>query len=319
MVAASVDVAEAVKQSFKLIDEQRGGNGTITVEELGRVLRSLRHTKDLGDADIAALVTAIGNCNDGIVDFKCLIDWLYGLDKNESEFLSFPAVEDLKLCLNAAGVDVSAWGKGKAKSLQNLFSEIADGSSYLMRERKDDESNRLVRIVEQVYLEVCFEDKILVESFQVLPTGQRRERNRLPGDRRQPSDRDHRHTAVRFLAEALNIKAQAQDEPRLSGRCSWPPGVAQQPELYQRIAMDKKMDMYPNLACRYVYHHLSLSFALGDCAQTQAVFASCGLPECANFVTEEAAETGGVLQRHWMWMDAAKARTGDVRGYPGRL
>ena len=76
---------------------------------------------------------------------------------------------DIEKLANA--LPVNDYGKGKAKSFQQLVDEIKNGETDIIWL-----DNRPIRLLRIVFLKVCYKDKILVEDRQEFPDGRVRYR-----------------------------------------------------------------------------------------------------------------------------------------------
>ncbi|CAE8638897.1 unnamed protein product [Polarella glacialis] len=106
----------------------------------------------------------------------CVVDGLqYMAGGTKSRMIPCPASEEaLKSFLELSGVDTSQFGIGKAKPLISLLAELREGSCRLEYDRK---TKKVCRCVEPVYVQVCYDGKLLVEREHILPNGNQRQRN----------------------------------------------------------------------------------------------------------------------------------------------
>eukprot|EP00435_Cladocopium_sp_Y103_P040130 s97_g10.t2 len=83
---------------------------------------------------------------------------------------------DLHSILQKDGIDVKQFGTGRFKPLANLYAEIEREACWL----QENESGRIVRVLDIVYMMIKFQDMLLVESHEqdgtIIQT-----RNALPG------------------------------------------------------------------------------------------------------------------------------------------
>lgn len=86
------------------------------------------------------------------------------------------SLDNIREVLVAAGIPVGRWGKGTAKSLQDLFTEIKKGESHITITGKG-----VVRVVNVVNALIVSERGILLEKMQVLPNGSKKIRMTVPG------------------------------------------------------------------------------------------------------------------------------------------
>ena len=82
--------------------------------------------------------------------------------------LSIKSKDDLNTTLKKSGIDISNWGQGGAKTVDQLFNEIKLGETLLLK----DQSNKLVRIVSAVWVKMLYsinasnKDKLLPPSIK---------------------------------------------------------------------------------------------------------------------------------------------------------
>jgi len=96
------------------------------------------------------------------------------------------------------GIDVKLFGRGEAKTLEQLASEVQSGSAKLMLDAT--EHKKLVRVVDIVLLRLRpsgDENRLLIETGEVYPDGRRSTRCQLPGTKKEP------HENVVNVAERL--------------------------------------------------------------------------------------------------------------------
>jgi len=110
--------------------------------------------------------------------------------------------ENLTTYLKNYKVDIEAFGKDKAKTLEEFASELMKGDSSLMHAN----NGSIVRVVDVVLLKLFNKEtgKILVQVSQKYPDGQAVSLNRLPGTKRRP-DENHFLTARTIVQRHLQI------------------------------------------------------------------------------------------------------------------
>mmetsp|Transcript_5528 Transcript_5528/g.8996 ORF Transcript_5528/g.8996 Transcript_5528/m.8996 type:complete len:853 (+) Transcript_5528:89-2647(+) len=110
--------------------------------------------------------------------------------------------EDLRAYLKLYKVDVTQFGQGKAKTLQDISAELMKGDSSLMH----DTDGSIIRVVDVVLLKLVNAEtkQILVQTEQVYPDGTTVTLNRLPGTKRRP-DENQFITAKGIVARQLQI------------------------------------------------------------------------------------------------------------------
>jgi len=111
--------------------------------------------------------------------------------------------EALRTYLTKNNVDISKFGIGQAKTLKDISSELMKGESQLMLEQ----DGKLIRVVDVVVIKLVHNvsKSILVQTEQILPTGEKTMLKRLPGAKRRP-DENQFLTARRILKRQLKIE-----------------------------------------------------------------------------------------------------------------
>jgi hypothetical protein len=145
--------------------------------------------------------------------------------------LRFDSIEELDEWLRGHEIDLSQWGEGAAKSVDDLWAEIAKGESVMQDEAP-------LRSVQAVRVVVRRDDQVLIEAYQGFNSGRRRERNRPPSEKMHPGER-YVDAALRCLREELGVEAE---------------DVRLKHETYRRKVWEGIPDSYPGLCTRYVFH-----------------------------------------------------------------
>jgi hypothetical protein len=176
-----------------------------------------------------------------------------------------PTLRDLEQLLSANGIDLTAWGQGEAKRLEDLFNEIEAGESRL-------QVDPLLRLLAVVQVNVRGQTGTLVEAEQELADGRRRPRNQPPLEKIKAGEQPV-EVAVRCLMEELGMGRERIfiDE----GSC--------------RLTLEvKDSPSYPGLRGQFLYHAFE--------ARVE------GLLD-ADFWTDETAdnEKDPVRRHHWVW------------------
>lgn len=142
------------------------------------------------------------------------------------------------------GVPVENWGKGESKNVSHFYKEIDAGESYL---RINHEGlARVVEIVKMHFKSPIPEEKvILMEVFQILPDGRRKNRNQEPGGKIQTSEIPT-NALKREILEELGL----------------------QPEDYKYMALPVKIEFrssksYPGIICQYIIHPFEITPNIG--------------------------------------------------------
>jgi hypothetical protein len=220
----------------------------------------------------------------------------------QGETLPCPASEDaLREILEAARIDTTAFGVGKAKSIVALLDELKEGSCRL---RRDASSGKVCRLVEPVFVQILHAGNVIVERSQVLPNGKRRDRNTLLGEKLDPTDRHDAFTsALRGIKEELKVDIPQQ----------LPQGMRRCVEHDLTYTQNSESFSYPGIQATYITHMICLEI-LPD-SPAERLFANCGLPAGTPFETTEA-KTEGTLRLQWSWVSREEAIATKVKGWP---
>lgn len=178
---------------------------------------------------------------------------------------TFATHEELRRWLRTRAIDLSAWGKGAAKTVGDLWVEIEKGESVI----HDEPPLRAVQVVRVV---VRRERQILIEAYQGFTSGRRRARGRPPSEKMRPGE-SYTNAALRCLHEELGV---TRDRVHLKQ------------ETYHRKVWEGDPDSYPGLCTRYTFHIVDASVQ--------------GLPH-HDFHTEERATGPGepIGVHYWEW------------------
>ncbi len=175
------------------------------------------------------------------------------------------SLEALRQTLVAGGVALERWGTGQAKSLENLWEEIATGETRLQAEPL----RRVLAGVVQLIIRRG-DGRILIEQEQVLEDGRRRARN-IPPAEKMLAGETYVDAVRRCLREELRVNPDTAEilththEVQLEQHDSW---------------------SYPGLISLYPIHRVEVRVP--------------GLPR-RSFRTVEAAEAADGLVREHLW------------------
>lgn len=130
-----------------------------------------------------------------------------GMAKSEAHFNDHndTSPELVGMMLKDHNIDISAFGKGKAKSLLQLAGDVQTGTARLMLDAT--EHKKLVRVVDVVALRIHPKhdrEVVLVETAERFPDGRERAIKRLPGTMRQPYE-NSRDAAQRIVQDKLGM------------------------------------------------------------------------------------------------------------------
>lgn len=208
---------------------------------------------------------------------------------------------ELQALLQRSGVDTRYFGQGQAKPLITLFRELREGSCRLERDRQ---TKQVYRCVEPVFVQLTYNGKVLVERVQGLPNGNRRVRNSVLAEKREPDDASPLDAAFRGIVEELHVEVSLSTE-----------GLVYSP--HDDLSFVERMDSssYPGIPAIYATHFVRLNIMSGSDAER--AFTSCGLPACRPFETEEG-KFEGILTHFWEWTEFHEALHAGVKGMPPR-
>mmetsp|Transcript_126589 Transcript_126589/g.218421 ORF Transcript_126589/g.218421 Transcript_126589/m.218421 type:complete len:767 (-) Transcript_126589:152-2452(-) len=108
--------------------------------------------------------------------------------------------------LREHGIDVTKFGKGDSKTLEQLAAEVQGGSALLMLDASTHK--RLVRVVDVVTLRICAAgttNKFLIETGEKFADGRSRKIFRLPGTKKEPHE-NSKQTAERILSDMVDLQ-----------------------------------------------------------------------------------------------------------------
>ncbi len=179
---------------------------------------------------------------------------------------------DLKRWLTAKGIDLSQWGQGPSKSVENLWDELVNGEMYL----QDEPALRVVPVVQII---IRRGDYILIETIQEFADKRQRFRDHPPSEKMQPGE-SYLEAAKRCLREELGVTDQ--DIEILAN-------------THQTKTQQRESPSYPGLRTQYLIHIVEANVA--------------GLPE-TNFWTHEAEHnrTDVVKRHYWAWEAEADSK-----------
>lgn len=179
------------------------------------------------------------------------------------------STQDLVAWLTHSGIPLEAYGRGAAKSVEQLWEEVEAGETQLFLE--DGRPLREVSVL-NVLLRNS-KGQTLLEAEQVLPNGNRRSRGMPLSEKLLPGER-WQDAAVRGIMEELGPVLPAE------------PQVEVNQEGMEETIETKESQSYPGLLTQYI------------CKRVSACVLS-GLPE-HDFCTEEE-RSDGLLQHCWVW------------------
>ncbi|CAE7189341.1 HTR3A, partial [Symbiodinium pilosum] len=164
----------------------------------------------------------------------------------------------------------------------------------------NDTASQIRRVVEPVFVQLRWGDKVLVETEQILADGRPRQRNMLLAEKKSPDDVDIEHSALRGVKEELleNVEGCQIDVLR---------HLRFMQEAYCCVAENLESNSFPGLPCVYITHYCGVQIL----DHALPLFKDIGFLE-TDFETKES---DGKINK-WRWVDVSKARTDKVKGFP---
>ncbi|CAE7895994.1 HTR3A, partial [Symbiodinium sp. KB8] len=239
--------------------------------------------------------------------------------------------------LRRAGIDPTAYGTGKAKTIAALLKEVVKGETVLapclhscayswsyrhslslqLAQEWNDSQSQIRRVVEPVFIQLRWGDKailllvavctkghrrgqVLVETEQILSDGRPRQRNMLMAEKKSPEDVDIEHSALRGVKEELleNVPGCEIDVLR---------HLRFMQEAYCCVAENLESNSFPGLPCVYITHYCGVQIL----DNALPLFKDIGFLE-TDFETKES---DGKINK-WRWVDVSNARQDKVKGFP---
>jgi hypothetical protein len=177
----------------------------------------------------------------------------------------WPEPQQLADWLAVNGVDTSQWGVGNAKTVADLWLELAQGDCVL----ETDPIRRWVEVVRVLFWQ---NGRLLLEIEQLLENGRSRHRYRPPSEKLKPGE-SHLTAAHRCLYEELGLR---DDQFQLDI------------DSHRRHETADISPSYPNLLTNYVFHDIEAH--------------SDHLPDHAFWHDNVAHAQGDPVLRHlWDW------------------
>merc|ERR1719326_2086280 len=151
--------------------------------------------------------------------------------------------ESVQEMLEKHKIDVSMYGIGSAKTMEEMAKEVQLGESDLMEEK-----GRLLRVVNVVGLRIReAKGRILVEANVTRRNGEKSELNRLPGTKQRPHENAY-HTARRVLG-GLPLSGGEDD-------------ITFNPAASLMLEEEKDSPSYPGLKTLYRKHIVDASIGV---------------------------------------------------------
>lgn len=174
-------------------------------------------------------------------------------------------IDQLKAWLASNGIDISRWGRGTAKNVENLWDEILSGESRL-------QENPTLRIIPVTQVIVRRGNNILIEAEQEFVDNRRRARNHPPSEKMKHGEH-YIDAAVRCLQEELGLDGQ---------------DIEIIPSTYRQIQEEAESLSYPGLWTRYIFHVVEAKVN--------------GLPDSDFWTIETVDNEQEAVKKHfWVW------------------
>jgi len=189
-------------------------------------------------------------------------------------------------------IDTAVFGKGKAKTVEQLAAEVNSGASRLMLDAT--EHKKLVRVCDVVVLKLKSDggERILIETEEEFCDGRRRATNWLPGATKEPYE-NTRQVAERILKEFLKLD---------------PKGVELDLRGVERVEEENESISYPGVTTVYRKELVEGAFSMTDAVE----LAKVGLP---SFGAWHATDAEGNT-KFFSWMTSAQCDERKVNLYP---
>ncbi len=177
----------------------------------------------------------------------------------------FQTIDELRSWLVSNGIDICRWGRGTAKTVENLWDEISSGESRL-------QADPALRIIPVTQVIVRKGNDILIEAEQEFVDNRRRRRNHPPSEKMRRGEH-FVDAAIRCLQEELGLDYQ---------------DIEIAPSTYRQIQRESESLSYPGLWTRYIFHIVEAKVN--------------GLPN-TDFWTFETGENekDAVKKHYWVW------------------
>lgn len=188
-------------------------------------------------------------------------------------------------------IDIAKFGICEAKTLEELASEVQNGSARLMLDATTHK--KLVRVVDVVLLRLYSshkKDRLLIEVAEKYPDGRRRSASRLPGSKKCPHE-NSQETAIRIMKDLLGMSA---DGAHL---------IFEHKEVYE-----EEMDSPSFPGVRTVYRKEILEGCLKE-DNTKEALRRIGLPEGHTWSVEDCKGN----TKFFSWMSEQQANENKVK------
>jgi hypothetical protein len=197
-------------------------------------------------------------------------------------------IDSLKKELSDHKVDTSNWGKGNAKTVENLLTELTKNDCVLVK--KDNQLHRTVCVL---FVIIMSNGLILMEKEQILVDGRTRKRS-LPLAEKVIVGEDLINATRRAIQEELEFIDNSTEPLAHSFEIM-------ESSLQLLSSESKESASYPNLICMYETYMIKVK--MNDLPKN----------EFSSFEKRE----GGYQITKWQWIeiDAAKKMNDDIKTY----
>lgn len=181
----------------------------------------------------------------------------------------FASADQLETWLAQHAIDVSAYGKGQAKTVAQLWQEVEEGECFFTIP-----GSNVTRCVDValVYIKNS-NNKVLQEEYQIMPNGVKRARD-VPLAEKIKDGETWQAAVVRAVKEELGSVLPLN------------PQVTIDESSHTKLEDVAVSRSYPGLQSKYTVHKVQVQVA--------------GLPSADRFVTTEE-KPDGVMENHWLW------------------
>jgi len=188
--------------------------------------------------------------------------------------------------LLAKEVDLKLFDAGGHRSIASLYHEIEQGFCWL----QVNDQGKLVRVMDMLYLKICFNDMLLMVSYEQAATSRIQTRNYLPGVNMTLKDTSVQSVLDRWFESGLqvNIKECITTE-------SLPVDMPDAPHQ-----QSLSTQAYP-LPCIVQHSQGVFVIPLKESEVYQDALAKIGLPQGKHFSTTSKDIHGESITRFWRW------------------
>ena len=216
------------------------------------------------------------------------------MDQQEMRMLACTTIPELESALVEHEIDPSAFGKGKAKTLEHLLKELERGECELQSHPSaGGDPPELVRSLRLVRIQLKYQEHVLVHQSQTLEDGRTRPKNTLVAEKFLENE-DRETIVQRALREELGLESGSFQ----IDTSSW-----------LTVMESNESPSYPGL--RSEYHISAVDVALDAQAAAQGLFSPLGIQDGGIFVDqkhpvfdtqEQKGDDGKFIVNQWLWV-----------------